>query len=727
MILPAVIDKKPADNWIMLDCENALSANRAHLRPFSMSVLIRNRFFLLLLRSCLFASFSTAGSIYCIGTHTLRQNLGGQLQRNAATIGQNVRSGLLSGNMALIHKAIRETAVSPRVHFLRLEDRTGRIVSQAGSPMPPNQQQNGHLLVVWLERLFPPTIEVQQTIISHNATLGRITLRADARRLDLPGQQLFGTILSATLSSLLAAMLSGRTIQRLYVARIDRLREVARRVTSQKSYSIRAEVSGADEVARLAEDINTVLDQFQRRDEALELELQERVLDQARLNARLTRQAYHDALTQLPNRALFDDRLRQALAHAQRFHHRVAVFLLDFDRFKVINDCLGHAIGDQLLVAIANRLRDCVRQGHTLARFGGDEFTLILPNIDQPRDALPLAQSIVQAFHRPVQCEGHEMQLTASIGICVYPEDGEEPGTLIRNADMAMYQAKERGGNRYQFFSSDLGRRFAERLRLERLLNKALERNEFQLYYQPQINRHHRLVGVEALLRWRQPELGSIPPETFIPIAEETGLILPLGEWVVIEACRQASRWQRSGMEPLRVSVNLSPRQFHLPDLARFVDEKLRETGLEPHNLGLEITETGIMEDRIGTIRTLKTLDEMGVYLSIDDFGTGYSSLGYLKRFPIDALKIDRSFVRDIQVNRDDSVLTAAIIYLAHSLNVEVVAEGVETVEQHRILSEYGCDYVQGFLFGKPMEADKLEAFARSYRPPPGNPHLATA
>jgi diguanylate cyclase (GGDEF)-like protein/PAS domain S-box-containing protein len=423
-----------------------------------------------------------------------------------------------------------------------------------------------------------------------------------------------------------------------------------------------------------------------------------------RAESQIVYQARHDALTGLPNRTLFYDRLTQALALARRHGDRFAVLFLDLDQFKVVNDTLGHAAGDRLLVEIAGRLQRTVRESDTVARVGGDEFTFLLPGIDRGEDAARAAQKILEAVSRPLEIDGHRLYVTTSVGISLYPADGEEAEALLSSADIAMYRAKDLGRNGFQLSSPAMNAKSVARLSLERDLRIAIERGEFTLVYQPQAGVvSGRTVGVEALLRWNHPQRGVILPGEFIAIAEETRLILPLGEWVLRTACEQARRWQTAGGPRLRVAVNLSALQFRQRNLACTIQAMLSESGIEPGSLELEITETAAMLDAELTIGVLSELREMGVRIAIDDFGTGHASLSYLKQFPIDTLKIDRSFVSDIEDSRQGTAIITAITGLAHGLGLAVLAEGVESESQLGLLAACGCDEYQGFLLSTPL------------------------
>jgi diguanylate cyclase (GGDEF)-like protein/PAS domain S-box-containing protein len=432
--------------------------------------------------------------------------------------------------------------------------------------------------------------------------------------------------------------------------------------------------------------------------------------------------AYHDALTDLPNRTLLKDRLTVALAHGRRKGLTPAVLFLDLDEFKVVNDTVGHAEGDRLLQQVAEELTGLLRDGDTVARMGGDEFTLVLPEVACVEDAVEVAARVLQRLRRPWLLHGQEFHVTASIGIAIYPGDGEDAETLLRNADTAMYGAKKKGRDNYQLYTPEMNARIAERLALENSLRRGLELGEFVVHYQPQVNiSTGQVVGVEALVRWQHPERGLILPGEFISLAEETGLIVRLGEWVLRTACAQNKAWQEAGLPPIRVAVNLSVRQFQERGLMDTVSQVLRETGLDPAFLQLEITEGAAMDDADFTITTLRNLREIGVQIAIDDFGTGHSSLAYLKRFPIDVVKIDRSFVRNLTIDATDAAIATTVIAMARSLKLQVIAEGVETEEQLAFLRAHDCDEMQGYLFAKAVPALTLQgilAQGKSLRAP---------
>ncbi len=416
--------------------------------------------------------------------------------------------------------------------------------------------------------------------------------------------------------------------------------------------------------------------------------------------------AYHDSLTGLPNRALLADRLQRAMLASQRNSRRLAVMFIDLDRFKNINDTLGHFIGDLLLKEVAQRLGLAVRASDTVARLGGDEFVVLLPELNLAQEAATVAQKIIDSLAAPIFIEDCELHISPSIGICLYPDDGSDVETLMRHADTAMYHAKDSGRNNYQFFAQQMIQTAALQFDLESRLRGALGREEFVLFYQPIIDMASRRVqAMEVLLRWQRPDGELVNPDHFIPIMEETGLIVPAGAWVLRRACQQLVEWQRAGYAPPPLAVNLSPRQFMHRGLIESIDDVLQESGLAPELLEFEITETALMQHGAQTMDILAQISGMHLRLSIDDFGTGYSSLAYLKRFPVNKLKIDRAFVKDLQHSSDDRAIVAAIIALAKSLQLAVVAEGVELEEQYALLRDAGCDFAQGYLFGRPQPA----------------------
>jgi diguanylate cyclase (GGDEF)-like protein len=531
----------------------------------------------------------------------------------------------------------------------------------------------------------------------------------------------YGSI--AGIVMLLAGLVSlplASKLQRFISDPILQLVATSRRVSAEKDFSVRAISHGKDELGVLVGAFNDMLEQIEMRDGVLaryrvELEeevdrrtgelrqvneeLKRQIAQRENAEERIRRLAYYDGLTGLPNRQLFQEHLEKALATARAVGAPIGLLFIDLDRFKQVNDTLGHSAGDELLWSEVSRL-------------GGDEFTILLTAISDAQDAAKVAQRVLDELSRPLPVGGYELFTTASIGIAVYPFDGDDPETLLRNADTAMYHAKSRQRNNFQFYTEEMNVTASRKLQLASRLRHALEQGQFSLHYQPlRAAVGAWTMGAEALLRWRDPELGPVSPEEFIPIAEDTGLIAGIGDWVLRTACEQVAAWQAEGYQSLRIAVNVSSHQLRQPGWRQTVARTLEETGLSPAQLELEVTETAILQNDDVTRLALRELDDMGVGLCLDDFGTGYSSLSYLRRFPIHRVKIDRSFVGDITADPDDAAITSAILAMAQSLRLPVVAEGVETLEQAEFLRERGCDELQGYLFSKPVPPNEFVRF----------------
>jgi diguanylate cyclase (GGDEF)-like protein len=467
-----------------------------------------------------------------------------------------------------------------------------------------------------------------------------------------------------------------------------------------KSWAIDKEIITL--LSRMAENVSFALGNFERAEE------------KKRADERVLYLATHDGLTDLPNRVMFSQLFEQSIRLARRNSRKCAVLFIDLDRFKLINDSLGHAAGDMLLVEVANRLRGCVRESDVVARLGGDEFVVILEHSADRDEIAAVARKILTALLPPVVLAGHECRTTGSVGIAIYPDDGSDSQTLTKNADIAMYLAKEEGKNDFRFFRAEIKNQSIEQLILETHLRHALELGQFELHYQPKLEvATGQINGVEALLRWTHPELGNLPPMQFIPLAEETGLIIPIGRWVLQTACAQNMAWQQDGLPAISMAVNLSPRQFLDENLLTDIDEVLASTGLPAHLLQLEITESMVMQNVDRAIKLLDEIQSRGVRLAIDDFGTGYSSMSLMKQFPIDTIKIDRSFVRDLENSTQDRAIAKAIINMGKALGLTVVAEGVETTEQDAFLRGHACDELQGYLFSKPVPAAMIPSLLR--------------
>jgi diguanylate cyclase (GGDEF)-like protein len=453
---------------------------------------------------------------------------------------------------------------------------------------------------------------------------------------------------------------------------------------------------------------------LKRHVESLELVVTDRTQGLEAANRQLRHLASHDALTGLPNRLLLDDRIAQAIVQAQRYAHEFAVLVIDLDRFKLINDSLGHRAGDELLREVAQRLSHAVRTVDTTARLGGDEFVILLGGPVTQAEAVEIGKRAIQLMEPPMRLLGLDVHVSPSIGIAFFPRDGATVDTLIARADAAMYSAKERGRNNVQCYAEGMSAVTQERVKLESDLHEALRRGQFELHYQPKVDTvSGRVNSAEALIRWRHPQRGLVPPNDFIAIADECGLLDAIGEWVLFEACRQAKAWQREGLRPMRVAVNLAPSQFRLTNLLDQIRRALESVALAPQFLEVELTESAVMSDAEESIRILEAISRMGVLVSVDDFGTGYSSMSYLRRFPIDKLKIDRCFVEEMTRRPEDASIVRAIISLAHSLHLKVIAEGVETPEQLALLAELGCDQYQGFHFSPALIPERFAALVK--------------
>ena len=442
--------------------------------------------------------------------------------------------------------------------------------------------------------------------------------------------------------------------------------------------------------------------------------LRKEIIEREKVQEKIQHLAFHDHLTGLANRLLFTDQLTHAISLAERIEKMLAILFLDLDGFKMINDTMGHAVGDQLLVEVSKRLLSIVRKSDVVARIGGDEFIIMIENVEDFETISVIAEKVLNCFKQPFSLNDHEFYITTSIGVATYPTDGEDSEMLIKNADIAMYKAKEKGRNRCLFCTPVMKTKVIETMKLSNQLYGALSRKELELYYQPQVHcDSNKIIGLEALLRWNHPEFGMVSPGKFIPIAEQTGLIVSIGEWVIRTACAQNKAWQDAGLTPLRVAVNLSVRQFQSPNIVKQVEDILLETGLDPKYLEMEITESIVMKETGHVIETLAAFKDRGIAISIDDFGTEYSSLNYLKQLPVDKIKIAMPFVQGIDVSSKDEAITKAIIVLGKSLGLRVIAEGVETQSQLAFLTKRMCDEVQGFYYFKPMPAKEIEKLLR--------------
>lgn len=545
---------------------------------------------------------------------------------------------------------------------------------------------------------FFDKVSLVSPIILDNQTIGTVVLFADMRELRA---SLISTLLAATLIlgvATIVAYLISRRLQRIISDPILLLADTMRQVSESKDFSLRADKPGNDEIGRLYDGFNEMLQ-----------EIEERNLVLRQRQEHLQELAHFDTLTHLPNRVLFHDRLQQAMNLAQRTNQVIAVMFLDLDRFKDINDTLGHRTGDLLLQHVADRMGLVLRDCDTVARLGGDEFTVFVQDIKTADNARRIAQKLLDLFEIPYCLEGQQVYVTCSIGVTLFPADGDSMDELLMNADIAMYHAKADGKNTYRLYAIEMNQQASERVALQTDLRKALDLKQLYLQYQPKFDaRTNQITGVEALLRWQHPERGLIPPTRFIPLAEESGSIVNITEWVLKSACHQAKLWYDAGYGDISVAVNLSAYSLKRNNAPFMVQQMLEESGLPPHLLELELTESMLIENDQHAEETLHALKKLGVKISIDDFGTGYSSLSYLHRFPIDALKIDRSFIWNMHRSDNDMAIVVAIIAMGHGLKLQVIAEGVENEEQLETLKKCGCETIQGYLTGRPALAEEL-------------------
>lgn len=537
--------------------------------------------------------------------------------------------------------------------------------------------------------------------------------------------------LCALFASLLVTYALSSFLQKFITNPILCLSSIARRITTEKNYTLRVVGNSKDELGSLIIDFNKMLEQIQLRDTELKINkemLEERVskrtkelevsniqLEESKVRAEavakeMEHQAHHDTLTGLPNRMLLNDRIDNALAHANRDGSVLAILFLDLDRFKIINDSLGHDVGDELLKMVAKGIASCIRDEDTVARLGGDEFVVLLSHISGAGDAGKIARKIIEVLAEPVMCHGHDLAVTTSIGISIYPYDGSDANTLMKNADISMYRAKELGRNKHIYYTAEMNAASRKQLAIETNLRRALSKNELTVLYQPKVDiTTNRIVGAEALLRWEHPTMGLISPEDFIPIAEDSGLIVPIGEWALNCALQQQKIWHDDGYTELKMAVNISPIQLARPGLISTLEKALLDSGVNPKMVELEITENVVMQNIDHVIATLEEIKSIGINISMDDFGTGYSSLNYLRKLPIDTVKIDRSFVHDIPHNKENVSIAKAIIAMSKSLGLQIVAEGVENIKQVHFFKQQGCYIVQGFLFSKPVSAEDFK------------------
>lgn len=676
---------------------------------------LRNKLIAIMLLTSSIVLFITSAAFLANQGVAYRRVTTEELQALADIIGKNVSPALLFHDRSSAHDTLQGLDTNPRILSAHIVTDEGMVFAEyhrAGKQGPVGEHSHeGEGEEQGLRKYVPLQVEgeeelwglhkgvtVMRKIVLEGDEIGTVVIQSNKESLQ-EKLYLFLAVTGAVMlvAAAIAYIISIR-LQRLISEPIMRLVQTMKRVSLEKNYALRSERTSTDEVGALIDGFNEMLQEIAERDELLKERYDH-----------LQQLAHFDTLTRLPNRVLFYDRLTQALLQAWRLKQKVAIFFVDLDQFKDINDTLGHRIGDLLLVEVARRFNEIVRLSDTVGRMGGDEFTLFLQNIGTAENAARVAQKLGANIARPYMIDGHEIFITASIGITLFPNDGETADELLKNADAAMYHVKEHGKNAFQFYSEEMNLKTSNRLALQNSLRHALERDELLLVYQPKVDiATMQLTGMEALLRWNHPERGLLAPDRFIPLAEETGLIINIGEWVLRTACRQLKEWEAQGVPLCKLAVNVSAVQFRKHDFAESLFLILQEYEVNPELIELELTESAVMQDVEASVAVLKEFKRRGIRISIDDFGTGYSSLSFLKRFPIDSLKIDRSFIFNLTSSIDDSAIVTAIIAMALSLNLNIIAEGVETESQLAFLSERGCHEMQGYLFSVPLPAGEM-------------------
>ena len=662
--------------------------------------------FIITLTSCLILSL-TFLAIIALERISLRNDLLQDTQILSHEISKNCAAAIILNDSQAATLALDSLAAIPHVIGARLFDIKQRVFAEFYQNLARNPESDELKSTTILRQghIFSSThLDVFEPVIHNGERLGQLMLRVDLAKVndDLLRYVWIGAAVFLTYS--LLAFLLASSLQRLISEPIRSLALSMRKVSEEKNYSYRVQKNSDDALGSLFDSFNDMLTEIEIRDQEL-------------LNSKshLDYLAHHDPLTNVANRLLFHDRLEHSLARAKRMKSRLALLFIDLDRFKNINDSLGHDVGDKVLCAITERLNGLVREADTLARVGGDEFVIILEQLRKNDDVARYVEKLQREMSQLIEISNHKIHVTASVGVSIYPDNGEDIDSLMQTADIAMYQAKGRGNNLYQFYSVDMSSNARESLLLENQLRNALKNKELILYYQPQYElKNGKLIGFEALIRWNHPELGIVSPLDFISLAEESGLIVPIGEWILHTACKQMKKIQEQWQLPLNIAVNISPRQFLHPSLVQTVAEVLYRTKLKPHFLELEITESMVMGNIDQSIGKMNEFKEMGVQLAIDDFGTGYSSLEYLKKFPISKLKVDQSFVRELGIDSNDTAIVNSVIALGKSMSLEIIAEGIETVEQLDLLKKEGCDQGQGYLFSKPLPVAALSALLDS-------------
>ena len=658
-----------------------------------------------------------------------RKTVSNNLDTLADIIAANSSAALLLADPVAAQETLGFLASQQHIQLAAIYDMDGNKFASYTKPvlkleLPATDLHSEHIL------FRGDHVELFTHIVFAGEAIGVVYLRSDMEVIHDRLIWFLGIVAIVFTVSLLVTFVLSAQLQRFITDPLLRLSAIARQISTEKNYAVRVIGEGKDELGNLITDFNAMLDEIQSRDNELRehrLKLEERVAQRTReleianeqlelskeraesVASRMEYHAHHDALTGLPNRILLNDRITSELTHARRQQTHAALLFLDLDRFKIINDSLGHAVGDQLLRVISRRLNNCVREEDTVARLGGDEFMILLPRISGSSDAGRIARKITACLEDPISCNGHELHITASIGISIYPYDGADAETLIKHADISMYRAKELGRNKAVYYTAEMNAGPRKQLDMETNLRNAMDSNQLKVFYQPKVDiSRNMIIGVEALLRWEHPTMGFISPLDFIPVAEDSSLIAPIGEWVLNTAFRQLQQWHSAGFTNLTVAVNLSSVQLLQPGFKNVVAQALEESGLDARMIELEVTENVAMENIDTAIIILEKFKSMGVSITMDDFGTGYLSLSYLRRLPIDTVKINKSFVREIPDSDEDAMIAQAIIARAQSLKLSLIVEGVENVRQLNFFRQQGINMVQGYLFSKPVEASEI-------------------
>ena len=656
--------------------------------------------FIITVTSCL-VLLLTFAAVFVLQRASLRSDLLEGAQVLARGISENCAVAIIFNDQQAATLALEPLAAKPHIIGARLFNtkQEGFADFHQNLARDPNIDELETSIILYQGYRFSADhLDVFEPVIHKGEVLGQLMLRSDLAKVNdvLISYAWIGLVIFFIYSTL--AFLLANGLQRLISEPIKSLVQSMQTVSENKDYAYRVEKQSHDELGYLFDGFNRMLEELEKRDQEL-----------CKNESRLDYLAYHDPLTKLANRLLFQDRLEHSMARAKRLKSRIAILFIDLDRFKHINDSLGHDAGDRVLCFVAERLQEKVREADTLARLGGDEFVIILEHLKKTDDLARFVQKMLKDLMQPIIIAGQKLHVTASLGISIYPENGENVDSLMSAADIAMYQAKHNGSNTYRFYSAEMNTHSRKSLDLENKLREALSHDQLILYYQPQFElKTGLLIGFEALIRWNSPELGFVSPADFIPLAEESGVIVSIGEWVLMTACQTLKELQDNWQIPLRMAVNISPRQFQHDSLVQTVAEALYRSRIEPGCLELEVTEGMVMNNVKHAIAKMEELNAMGLQLAIDVFGTGYSSLGYLKKFPISRLKIDQSFVKDLADNSSDQAIVNSVIALGKNMNLEIIAEGIETVEQFDYLKKAGCDQGQGYLMGKPLNPTKL-------------------